>query len=278
MKIVIIPNDKKDKDYKVTHSVVSELLLHGASIYMDAAIPFFSEDVFKYDDFPADADVIVVIGGDGSILDASHYAIRYGVPLLGINLGRVGYMSELAPTQISNLAGLFDGNYIVEEKMLLSVAIEGAPAVERLAVNEIVFSHSNPVELTYLTLTDGNGASVKYRADGLIFATPVGSTAYSLSAGGPIVLQDHPSILVTPICPHSFFGRSLIFSDREVLSVACGSQASLNISVDGRPWGVLNAGACCYVQRSERNLKMITFQKGNRMSALFSKLRSLDEI
>ena len=278
MKIVIIPNDKKDKDYKVTRSVIGELALHDASIFMDAALPFSAEGVFRYDDFPSDADVIVVIGGDGSILDASHYAIRYGVPILGINLGRLGYMSELAPSQIFRLAGLFDGSYTVEEKMLLSVTIKGSSAVERLAVNEIVFSHSNPVELTYLTLTDGNGATVKYRADGLIFATPVGSTAYSLSAGGPIILQDHPSILVTPICPHSLFSRSLVFSDKEELSVTCGSQASLNVVVDGRPWGGLNAGSTCYVRRSEKNLKMITFQKKNRTSALFSKLRSLDEI
>jgi NAD+ kinase len=178
------------------------LLSHGASVYMDSALSYPAQAVIKYDDFPADADVLVVIGGDGSILDASHYAIRYGVPLLGINLGRLGYMSELAPTELSYLSRLFDGNYTVEEKMLLSVTIDGQAAATRLAVNEVVFSHSNPVELTELVLTDGNGASVKYRADGLIFATPIGSTAYSLSAGGPIVFQDHPSILVTPICPH----------------------------------------------------------------------------
>ena len=278
MKIVIIPNEKKDKGFQTTKQVVKELLSHGADVCMDASLPYPSGAVTKYDDFPADADVIVVIGGDGSILDASHCAIRYGVPMLGINLGRLGYMSELAPREISHLARLFDGNYTVEERMLLSIKIEGQPSMERLAVNEVVFSHSNPVELTYLTLTDGNGASVKYRADGLIFATPIGSTAYSLSAGGPIVFQDHPSILVTPICPHSFFSRSLIFSDREVLTVGCGSQATLNVAVDGRPWGVLNAGARCRVCRSEKNIKMITFKKENRMNALFSKLRSLDEI
>ncbi len=278
MKIVIIPNGKKDKDFKITQRVIDEIQSHGADIYMDAALPFAAENISRYDNFPCDADVIVVIGGDGSILDASNYAIRYGVPILGINLGRVGYMSALEKDRIKCLAGLFDGSYTVEEKMLLSVSIDGASAVERLAVNEVVFSHSNPVELTDLTLTDGYGETVKYRADGLILATPIGSTAYSLSAGGPIILQDHPSILVTPICPHSFFGRSMVFSDRERLAVACGSGASLNISVDGRPWGVLKAGSSCYVQRSKRNLKMITFEKEKRTSALFSKLRSLDEI
>ncbi len=278
MKIVIIPNEKKDKGFEVTRLVIEELLSHGAEVCLDAALPIAIEGISSYVHFPIDAQFIVVIGGDGSILDASHYAIQFEIPLIGINLGRLGYMSELAPTQISKLSGLFVGEYGIEEKMLLSLSIDGAGASERLAVNEVVFSHSNPVELTYLTLTDRYGASLKYRADGLILSTPVGSTAYSLSAGGPIVLQDHPSILVTPVCPHSFFDRSLVFSDSECLRVSCGSRATLNIAVDGRPWGVLNAGASCRVQKSEKSLKMVTFHKENRMSALFAKLRSLDEI
>lgn len=278
MKIVIIPNETKDKGFEVTRRVIAELLSHAASVYLDAALQIEAEGVFTYSHFPPDADCIVVIGGDGTILHASHHAVRYGIPMLGINLGRLGYLSELAPTQLSMLSGLFSGDYTVEEKMLLSLSIDGAMASEQFAVNEIVFSHSNPVELTYITLADRYGAILKYRADGLILSTPVGSTAYSLSAGGPIVLQDHPSILATPVCPHSFFDRSIIFSDRECLTVSCGSQASLNISVDGRPWGVLNEGASCRVRRSEKNLKMITFQKENRMSALFSKMRSRDEL
>ena len=278
MKIVIIPNEKKDAGLEVTRAVIRELSSHGAAICLHSALSIEEEGFLKYDHFPADADVIVVIGGDGTILHAADYAIQFDIPLVGINLGRLGYMSELAPTRLSVLSRLFTGNYSVEEKMLLSLSIDGTGASERLAVNEIVFSHSNPVELTYLALEDRYGMMLKYRADGLILSTPVGSTAYSLSAGGPIVLQDHPSILVTPVCPHSFFDRSIVFSDKECLSVSCGSQASLNIAVDGRPFGVLNAGAVCRVQRSEKNLKMITFHKENRMSALFSKMRSLDEI
>ncbi len=278
MKIVIIPNEKKDKDFALTKCVIAELASHGAFVFLDAALSIKVENVSVYDHFPVDADVIIVIGGDGSILDASHYAVQFGIPILGINLGRLGYLSELAPEEISKLSRLLCGDYSVEEKMLLSISIDGEAVSERLAVNEVVFSHSNPIELTYITLTDRYGSSVKYRADGLIFATPVGSTAYSFSAGGPIILQDHPSILVTPVCPHSFFDRSLIFSDEECLTVSCGSQAALNIAVDGRPFRVLNVGASCQVQRSEKNLKMITFRKENRMNALFEKMRSIDEI
>lgn len=278
MKIVIIPNEKKDIELRVTRAVIEELLSHGATVCLDNALHIESEKVSFYDCFPADAEMIVVIGGDGTILHAADYAVQHDIPLIGINLGRLGYMSELAPTQISLLSELFGGSYTVEEKMLLSISIGGTGASERLAVNEVVFSHSNPVELTYLTLEDRYGTTLKYRADGLIFSTPVGSTAYSLSAGGPIVLQDHPSIIVTPICPHSFFDRSIVFSDKECLTVSCGSSASLNITVDGRPFGVLNVGTVCRVKRSAKNLKMITFRKEKRTSALFSKMRSLDEI
>lgn len=278
MKIVIIPNEKKDKDYAITRCVIEVLCENGAEVYAEAAVSACVEGVFAYESFPADASFIVVIGGDGSILDAAQFATRYSIPLIGINLGRLGYMSELAPSEISELARLFSGDFAIEEKMLLSVSVEGASASERLAVNEVVFSHSNPVELTDLVLTDSRGASLKYRADGLILSTPIGSTAYSLSAGGPIVLHDHPSILVTPVCAHSFFSRSLVFSDRECLCVSGGSGASLNIAVDGRPWGVLNAGTSCRVLRSEKSMKMVTFRKQSRMSALFSKLKMLDEI
>ena len=278
MKIVIIPNEKKDQRFVLTKRVISELLARGAEVCLDAALPLALENACLYEHFPIDADAIIVIGGDGSILDASHYAVQFDIPILGINLGHLGYLSELAPSDISNLARLLSGDYTVEEKMLLSVSIDDVAALERFAVNEVVFSHSNPIELTYITMKDRYGASVKYRADGLIFATPVGSTAYSFSAGGPIVLHDHPSILVTPVCPHSFFDRSLVFSDEETLTVSCGSQAPLNISVDGRPFCVLSAGSSCRVQRSEKNLKMITFCKENRIHALFSKMRSVEEI
>lgn len=278
MKIVIAPNENKDVRFEVTKAVIEELASHGAEIYVNEALNIEADGVRLYNHFPADADAIVVIGGDGTILRAADYAIRFDIPLVGINLGRLGYMSEVAPTQISLLSELFTGNYTVEEKMLLSLSVDDTGAPERLVINEVVFSSSNPMELTCLLLEDRYGTTLKYRADGLILSTPVGSTAYSLSAGGPIVLQDHPSILVTPICPHSFFDRSIIFSDKETLSVRCGAQSSLNITIDGRPFGVLNAGVACRVRRSEKNLKMITFHKENRTSALFSKMRSLDEI
>ena len=277
MKIVIIPNEKKDIGLKVTRRVIEVLRSHGAEMLVGASVCLDEDSVYRYEVFPPDADAILVIGGDGSILDASGYAVQYGIPMLGINLGRVGYMSELAPDRIEELSRLFDGRYEVEEKMLLSLCIDGE-TVPRLAVNEVIFSHNSPVELTQLTLTDGNGASLKYRADGLIFSTPIGSTAYSLSAGGPIVSQDHPSILVTPICPHSFFGRSIVFSDRETLTVSCGSSAPLIVSIDGRAWGTLKPGSECLIQKSQSVLKMITFLKEKRMNALFSKLRSLDEL
>ena len=278
MKIVIIPNEKKDYRFVLTKRVIDALVSLGATVFLDATLPIVADKICRFNHFPEDADIIIVIGGDGSILDASHYAVQFGIPVLGINLGHLGYLSELAPEDISNLSRLLSGDYCVEEKMMLSVCIDGVATSEKLAVNEVVFSHSNPIELTHITLTDRYGSSLRYRADALIFATPVGSTAYSFSAGGPIILHDHPSILVTPVCPHSFFDRSLIFSDEECLTVSCGSQAPLNISVDGRPFCILNAGASCRIQKGGKTFKMITFRKENRMNALFTKMRSIDEI
>ena len=119
---------------------------------------------------------------------------------------------------------------------------------------------------------------MRYRTDGMIFSTPVGSTAYSLSAGGPIVAHGINSILVTPIAPHSFFNRSIIFSPNEKLKIENGRDAELKISVDGRLFGTLNAGEECVVRASDKTLKMLSFNQNSNFSTLFKKMRNLEDI
>ena len=272
MKIVIIPNEKKDKDFALTKNVIAELSSLGASVFLDAALPLKDDSVSVFDCFPSDADVIIVIGGDGSILDASHYAVQFGIPILGINLGRLGYLSALAPEEISGLASLLTGDYSVEEKMLLSISIDGVSVSERLAVNEVVFSHSNPIELTHIKMTDRYGASVKYRADGLIFATSVGSTAYSLSAGGPIVDPELESILMTPICPHSLVGRSLVFRPNAVIGVSSAEDVTLCLSADGAEPQKIEPGCRAEISRAEFTADFIRIKSENFIDILYRKL------
>ena len=280
--IVIIPNINKDYELSVTKNLAEKLLTFGAEVYIESkfkwAVP---SSVTGYEAFPEFAELIIVVGGDGSILDASVIAIERNIPILGVNLGKVGYLSEVEPDNLDILSGIFLGKFSIEEKMLLCVNHVSDRVVhkaERLAVNDVIISHDTFLGIADFTLENSVGDCVKYRADGLILSTPAGSTAYSLSAGGPIVSHDIDSIVATPICPHSFFNRSIIFKATEKIRLRNISKTVLNVSIDGRYFTNLSAGEECQIQMAEKKLKVLTFSENNMFSTLFKKMRILEDI
>ena len=280
--IVVIPNINKDSGLAVTKNLAEKLLSIGAEVYIESKYSeTVSPSVISYDNFPESAELIIVVGGDGSILDASVIALERDIPILGVNLGKVGYLSELEPDNLDILSGIISDSYSIEEKMLLCVnhvsdrAVHKAP---RLAVNDVIISHDTFLGIADFTLENSVGDCVKYRADGLILSTPAGSTAYSLSAGGPIVSHDIDSIVATPICPHSFFNRSIIFKATENIKLKNISKTVLNVSIDGRYFANLSAGEECQIQMAEKKLKVLTFCENNMFSTLFKKMRILEDI
>ena len=186
----------------------------------------------------AEADIIIVLGGDGSILEASRRASHRGTPILGINLGRLGYMAELELSELPLLDRLFAGDYTVEKRAMLKVELFSGGELKSFchALNEAVISNGSVSRIIDMELRENGYPVSTYRADGLIVATPTGSTAYSMSAGGSIVDPEVPCFCVTPICPHSFGARPLIFSDRSVLEVrnVCAREKMLYLTVDGK--------------------------------------------
>lgn len=280
--IVIIPNKHKDADFAVSTRAARFLADCGATVYVEEKYETdLGGSATVTPTIPQDAELIVVIGGDGSIIDASVPAVEYDLPVLGINLGNLGYLAEVEPDNIDQLKRIFTGEYKIEEKMLLSVAlVRGDKTVEsnRLALNDVIISHEAYLGLAELSLTDSHGSTVKYRADGLILSTPVGSTAYSLSAGGPILSHDIDSILATPICPHSFFNRSVIFNPSEELTLCNHGTDTLNITVDGRLFAELGEGECCVVKAADKRFRMMTFSDGNMFSTLFGKMKRFENI
>ena len=282
-KVVIIPNTKKDKELAVSSAVARKLRDIGMSVLVHRTYSSFFDvgTVEFYEEFPHSADLIAVIGGDGSVIEASNYAVQNDIPRVGINLGKVGYLSEIEPDNLSVLEGLADGEYQIDEKMLLASewCCGGELTVSyRLALNDIVISHDSYLGIADFLVEDSNGDSVKYRADGIIMSTPAGSTAYSLSAGGPVISHSLDSILVTPVCPHSFFNRSILFSPNERLRVTNIGDTSLNISVDGRCLAALKRDDACSVFVADKKLKMLTFKKSNMFSTLFKKMRILEDV
>ena len=191
------------------------------------------------DNVYAEADILIALGGDGTILEVARRASQRGTPILGINLGRLGYMAELELGELELLDRLFDGNYELERRSMLRVELLSANNELRsfcYALNDAVVSNGSVSRIVDMELSEGGNPVTTYRADGLIVATPTGSTAYSMSAGGAIVDPRVSCICVTPICPHSFIARPLIFSDNAVLELKniCAREKMLYLTVDGR--------------------------------------------
>lgn len=282
-KIVIIPNANKKGVYDASKQVSEIFSKNGTKAYIDERYAKEYEELFStYKEFPSDADLIIVIGGDGSVIDASVLAVEYDIPILGINLGNLGYLAEIEPESIAVLDKLFSGEYTIEEKMLLTsekISLDKTRTkASRLAVNDVIISHESYLGVAEFMLITHDNENVKYRADGIIFSTPAGSTAYSLSAGGPVVDHGINSILVTPICPHSFFNRSIIFNENSHLLIKNTGKSSLKISIDGRLFDVLEIGEECLVSKSDKKLKMLAFNENNMFSTLFSKMKKIENM
>ncbi|MBQ8907964.1 MAG: NAD(+)/NADH kinase [Clostridia bacterium] len=276
--IVLIPNEQKDVGYAVTKEVIEILRSFGARIYIDEALPLVSDGVTLYSaaSFPKDAELLLVIGGDGTMLHAAALALQYDVPLLGINMGRLGYLTTVERSELALLSRLQDDTYTVEERMTLSLAILDKDGhreeLSFFALNEIVASGMG--HLADIRLFEG-GESLDYRADGLILATPTGSTAYSLSAGGPVMEDSMNAVCVTPICPRSFFSRSLLFSADAVLRLeSLGARRDgLRVTVDGRESFVLKDTDALEIKQADKKVRILSLQPKNLLRVLCTKMK-----
>ena len=198
-KILVIPNTLKDTDLSVTARVVDKLLAFDMMPMISSSFrSAIGDGAYYFDEYPSDAELVLVVGGDGSVIEASRIAVGFDIPLLGVNLGNLGYLSEVEVNELDTLVKLKNENeYIVEEKLLLEVEIikDGiGTKAERFAVNDIIVSHSEYLGIADICLENSKKEAIKYRADAVILATPAGSTAYALSSGGPIISHNLDSI------------------------------------------------------------------------------------
>lgn len=276
-KYILVPNPQRDIGLAVTRKIAEKLISLGCTVYAERLCELEGVGVILYDTPPSDAEMIIVIGGDGSVIDASMLAISLDIPLLGVNLGKVGYLTEAEPDNFALYDRLVSDDFSVENKLLLvteHISADGnSVRCDRLAVNDVVISQDGYFGIAAFSVENSRAECVNYRGNGIIVATPVGSTAYSLSAGGPIIAHNLDSITVTPVCPHSFFNRSIVYEPSEVIKIENKGELALNISVDGRNFLSLECGEVCRVYSSRHKLKMITFKTNNMFSALFDKIK-----
>ena len=248
-RVAIITNFNITEKAHAAIAVAQKLISHGcevvAAVYNRERFLKMAQDKAEFlllpiDEVYATADMIVVLGGDGSILEAARRSASRATPILGINLGRLGFMAELEMRDVDEMDKLFvpDG-YTLEKRSMLNVELIGAKGNLRsscYALNDASISNGSIARIVDLELSEGGIPVTSYRADGLIVATPTGSTAYSMSAGGSIVDPRVSCFCVTPICPHSLAARPMIFPDSSVLEIKniCQREKMLYLTVDGR--------------------------------------------
>lgn len=270
----IYPNPDNDIDFLGTAMVIENL--KGCRLIMPREFsgrftPSRKIEFVDRENFFTEPDVIVVLGGDGTILRAARRCAVSGVPILGINLGRVGYMAELELSELSLLNKLSDDDYRLEKRMLLEADIDG----ERLfALNEAVLGGDSVFKIVDIELLCDGKKLNRYRADGLIAATPTGSTAYSMSAGGSVVDPRLDAILVTPICSHSLSATPLVFSAEAelVMKNITARSEKLYLSVDGCETRELSYGEEVNIRRSDKTVSFIRLKDGSFYDVLRRKM------
>jgi len=275
-KIALITNLTRDKDLMHTKNVAKSLCDFGAQIFTNVAgienTTYFEneDDVFK------NADIAVVLGGDGTLLNTSKYAVKYNVPVLGYNIGNLGFLVELEKGEKQEFSRVFSGEYKIEERMMLKATVvrEGKEIFSDTSLNDVVISRGGTLKMAHLKLDVDEKQVIEYYADGIIVSTPTGSTAYSLSSGGPIVVPELDVMIITPICPHTITSRPMVISgeSKAVLSVDIYHNEDVIIVCDGQRGVELQNGDKVIVTKAECSAKLIRFGKRNFFDVLYQKL------
>jgi NAD+ kinase len=247
----------------------------------DAALARLDDHGVPESDFAAGLDVAVSLGGDGSMLRAVQLVAEGEVAILGVNLGQLGYLTEIEPTALHDaLSRVLDGRYEVEERMLLEVAVEraGAGGADQpmLALNDAVISKTPTGHTVRVEVAIDGEPFTPYAADGVIVATPTGSTAYNLSARGPIVAPAHHALLLTPVSPHMLFDRSLVLEPTTKLRLTVGRPRPATLAVDGRVLDELQPGDVVVCTASDHRARLVTFGPRDFLQILKAKFRLSD--
>lgn len=268
------------------YSALAETLSRLSDFAHERGIELFFEPelLLPEDEWPTltaelipEIDLLVSLGGDGTLLRGARLVAPYGIPILGINLGRLGFLTSLSPAELdSGLEALLAGEITFDERMVLQVEAEtetGKIEVGPLAVNDVVLHRGGVARMIRMRIHTHGEEVGTYSADGIILATPTGSTAYSLSAGGPIVPPSLDCILATPICPHTLAVRPIILSAEDTVTVDVLSPTEeLVLTIDGQQAATLNPGDRLIVCRASRPLRLVRFPGQTFFSTLRRKL------
>lgn len=271
-KFYVISNAYKDEDLKIT-SVVEEILKKNNKEYKLSALGCEQKKYYCYtdkSDIDEDTECIIIIGGDGTLIQAARDLSDIDIPIIGVNLGRLGYLTEIEPDSIEELLErIFNDEYKIESRIMLkgSVYRGGKKIYEDISLNDIILGRYGKLQVIDFEIYVNNEYLNLYSADGVIVSTPTGSTAYNLSAGGPILEPGANIMVITPICSHTIGSRSIVLSADSMIKVKiCPSRHSeenTNVYFDGNTSYLLETGDVVEITKSELCTKLI---KLNHMS------------
>ncbi|MBO4937692.1 MAG: NAD(+)/NADH kinase [Oscillospiraceae bacterium] len=266
--VILTPNPYRDKGFQTVRSAIK--ILREVGIEPKICLPF---DVDRSFELPKDlrftrlerelpnAELVICFGGDGTILHMAKAATRKGVPILGVNIGTMGFLAELESTELDQLARIAKRDFRLDSRMMLDVTVQRERDIvfHDICLNEVVVTKGAIARVTHLSVKCDGVQAMQCGGDGIIVATPTGSTAYSMSAGGPIVEPEASNILITPICAHDVMSRCMVTSGRREITVELVRNTRRNafLSVDGGKALRLNTGDMTIIKKSNLEAKLV---------------------
>ena len=266
--IILAPNPYRDKNFQTVRNAVE--VLKGAGLTPRVCLPF---DIDRSYELPKDlrfhrldreignAEMVICFGGDGTILHMAKAATKRDIPILGVNIGTMGFMAELESSELDKLALLANGNYMLDSRMMLDVTVQRDRDIiyHDICLNDVVITKGAVARIVHLQVKCDGVCAMETGGDGVIISTPTGSTAYSFSAGGPIVEPDARNIIITPICAHEVGSRCIVASDKRTVTVEMVHNARRNayLSADGGRAVRLNMGDVAIIKKSTLETKLV---------------------
>lgn len=281
-RVILCPNPYRDSELKVCRQ--SRDMLESLGMQASVCLPFQREgygeelglSMRPLQQEIRQADLLIAFGGDGTILHLARTVALHSVPVLGVNLGSLGFMSELEVNELDRLRDLAQGRFTIESRMMLDVSVlrEGRQVYNNIALNDAVVSKGSIARVVRLDIFTEEGRLTKVGGDGIIVSTPTGSTGYSMAAGGPIVEPTAKNLLLTPICPHSTRSSSYVLSPEHVITVeaADANRKFVYLSVDGGKAFSLKNGDQVRVSTSKYTTRLVRLSKKSFCEILDKKM------
>lgn len=266
--IILTPNPYRDKNFQTVRTAMQ--ILKDAGLNPRLCLPF---EIDRSYELPKDlrfnrldrelpnAEMVICFGGDGTILHMAKAATRRGIPILGVNIGTMGFMAELESSELDKLASIAKGNYTLDSRMMLDVVVQRDRDIifHDICLNDIAVTKGAVARIVHLSVKCDGVQAMECGGDGVIISTPTGSTAYNYSAGGPIVEPEAKNIIITPICAHEMGSRCIVASDKRTVTVEMVQNARRNayLSVDGGRAVRLNMGDVATIKKSHLETKLV---------------------